>query len=72
MQFAPRGVTPAVVDRQIKRYREMSPSEKLALADALWDLAFEATKAGVRMRDTALGQSAVEIEALRLLRNAAD
>lgn len=72
MQFAPRGVMPAVVDRQIARYREMTASEKLALADSLWDLAFEAAKVGVRMRDPSMSDSAVASSARRLLRNATD
>ncbi len=60
----------SVFNRQLKRYREMSPAEKLAVADSLWDLAFEATKAGVRLRNRTLDEAAVETTALRLLRHA--
>jgi len=50
MHFPSEGVPPEVADRQARRYRAMSAAEKLSCADALWELAWDATKAGVRMR----------------------
>ena len=47
MRYAPRDVMPMVAERQAQRYREMSPSEKLALADSLWDLAWDAARAEI-------------------------
>jgi len=72
MRFHPRDVSPSVAERQALRYREMSPSEKLALADGLWDLAWNATVAGVRARRPALDVVGVEDEARQILRNASD
>lgn len=57
---------------QAQRYREMTPGEKLALADALWDLAREATIAGVRMRNPDFDDARVEEAARLMLRRAAD
>ncbi|MBA3889650.1 MAG: hypothetical protein H0X64_03890 [Gemmatimonadaceae bacterium] len=70
--FPPRDVRPEVAERQTLRYREMSPTSKLALADALWDLAWDATKAGVRQRQPHLDAAAVDAQARQILRNAAD
>jgi hypothetical protein len=72
MQYAPRGVTPIVAEQQARRYREMSPSEKLALADGLWDLAWDAAKAGVRWRRPEMDEASVEAEARKLLHDASD
>ena len=72
MRFPPRDVMPAVAERQVQRYREMSPTEKLVLADGLWDLAWMAAKAGVRLRNPALDDAAVEAQARTLLRDASD
>ena len=65
-------VIPAVAARQTAHYRAMSPSEKLVLADGLWDLAWDATTVGVRMRHPALDDAAVAACARRLLRDASD
>ena len=72
MPFSPPDVPSALTERQMQRYREMSPSEKLALADGIWDLAWDATKAGVRLRNPALDDAGVEAQARRLLRDASD
>ena len=72
MRFPPPDVQPNVALRQAQRYREMSPDQKLAIADHLWDLAWEAAKAGVRMRAPTLGDAAVEAQARQLLLDASD
>ncbi|MEP6763470.1 MAG: hypothetical protein ABJB66_04115 [Gemmatimonadaceae bacterium] len=71
-KFDQRDVMPEVAERQRLRYREMSPGEKLALADGLWDLAWDATKAGVRMRQPELNDNGVDDQARRLMQNASD
>jgi hypothetical protein len=50
----------------------MSAAEKLACADALWDLAWEATRAGVRMRHPELDEAAVTGAARAIFRSASD
>jgi hypothetical protein len=65
-------VSPEVADMQARRYRAMSPEEKLARADALWDLAWEATRVGVRMRHPDYDESAVTRAARVIFRRAAD
>ena len=72
MSFTPADVSPEVAELQVRRYRAMSPSEKLACADALWDLAWDATKVGVRMRHPEYTESAVVSAARKIFRNAAD
>lgn len=57
---------------QARRYREMSPAEKLARADALHDLAWEAASAGVRMRRPELDENAVQQAVRELYRHASD
>jgi hypothetical protein len=47
-------VSSDVAERQLTRYRQMTATEKLECADALWDLAWDATQAGVRMRHPGL------------------
>jgi hypothetical protein len=59
MKVLPPDVSPDVAERQLARYRQMTATEKLACADALWDLAWDATRAGVRMRHP--GLSATEV-----------
>lgn len=54
MLFPVRDVADVVAEHQAQRYRAMSPAEKLAQADALFDLAWDAAKAGVRMRQPTL------------------
>lgn len=71
-KFAPRHVSTIVVEMQTRRYREMSPAEKLALADRLWDLAWDATRAGIRMRRPELSETAVAAQARDLMRRAPD
>ncbi len=66
------GVKPEVAELQVRRYRAMSPDEKLAVADALWELAWDATKAGVRMRDPGLDESEVTRAARRIFYREAD
>ncbi len=72
MDYQSRDVSPEVARRQTERYREMSPAEKLALADSLWDLAWDATKAGVRMRHPELTDAEVQRAARAVLRSARD
>jgi hypothetical protein len=61
-----------VAELQAQRYRAMSPAEKLAQADALFDLAWDAVKAGVRMRHPEFDDAAVHHAARALFRRAAD
>lgn len=68
----PLPVSPVVSELQVRRYRAMSAAEKLARADALWDLAWEATKAGVRMRNPEYDEAAVTNAARVIFRSAAD
>lgn len=70
--FAPPAVDPTVAERQVQRYRTMSPADKLALADGLWDLAWSAAKAGVRLRNPTASDEDVEAEARALLLDASD
>jgi len=70
--FSPSSVMPEVASRQTRRYREMPPHEKLALADGMWDLALDATKAGVRMRRPDLDDAEVSVRARAILRDATD
>ncbi|MEP7001566.1 MAG: hypothetical protein ABI969_13860 [bacterium] len=72
MTYAMRDVRDDVARRQIERYRVMSPAEKLALADSLWDLVWDATKAGIRMRQPTLTEPEVERAASSQLRRAHD
>ncbi|MDQ6610980.1 MAG: hypothetical protein M3Y64_00995 [Gemmatimonadota bacterium] len=71
-KFDQRDLMPSVAERQRQRYREMSPGEKLAIADGLWDLAWDATKAGVRMRQPALSENGVADQARKLMHDASD
>ena len=59
MNVLPPDVSPDIADRQVARYRQMTATEKLACADALWDLAWDATQAGVRMRHPGLNATEV-------------
>jgi hypothetical protein len=68
----PDGVSPEVAQRQVARYRSMTAEEKLACADALWDLAWAATKAGVRMRHPEIDDRALVRDARAIIRLAAD
>ncbi len=61
-----------VAVRQALRYRQMSPDEKLVLADAIWDLAWEGVKAGVRLRHPAYDEATVNANARDVFRRAAD
>jgi len=70
--FLPADVSPEVAVRQVRRYREMSPAEKLALSDGLWDLALELAKAGVLMRAPELDEASALRRARELLRHASD
>ena len=72
MQYSPPDVPPALAARQNHRYREMTAAEKLTIADGIWDLVCEATKAGVRMRNPALDEATVEVQARTLIRDASD
>lgn len=65
-------VSDTVAELQAQRYRAMSPNEKLAKADALFDLAWDAIKAGVRMRHPDFDDAAVDRAARDLFRRAAD
>ena len=70
--FSTADVMPMIASLQTQRYREMSPIEKLAIADGMWELACEATKAGVRMRFPDLDDAAIAVRARAILREAAD
>lgn len=72
MNLSVPDVTSEVAARQALRYRQMSPDEKLALADGIWDLAWEAVKAGVRLRHPAFDEASVNATARDVLRRAAD
>ena len=72
MISAPDHVSPEVARRQAARFRAMTAAEKLACADALWELAWDAVKAGVRMRHPELDEIAVMREARAIFRSAAD
>ena len=50
----------------------MTPTEKLACADAIWDLAWDAVTAGVRLRHPDMDDAAVTVAARALFRAAAD
>jgi hypothetical protein len=50
----------------------MSPEQKLLRADALWDLAWELTRAGIRMRHPQYDEAAVTRAARTIFRSAAD
>jgi hypothetical protein len=70
MPYDSPDVAPDVAELQARRYRAMSPARKLALADALWELACDAARAGVRMRHPELDAPAVERAARAILRRA--
>lgn len=72
MSFRPPDVSPEVAELQVRRYRVMSPAEKLALADALWRVARDAIRAGVRMRHPELDEPAVDRATREIMRRAAD
>ncbi len=72
MPFSQVDVLPDVAERQAQRYREMTPAEKLARADAIWDLAWEAVTTGVRIRTPLLDDAGVTRTARELFRRAAD
>jgi len=72
MLYAPEGVSPEVIQLQVRRYREMSAAEKLACADALWELAWDATQAGIRLRNPAYDDAAVTRAARIAFNRAAD
>jgi hypothetical protein len=50
----------------------MTAAEKLACADALWDLVWDATKAGVRMRHPNIDDSALVRDARAIISRATD
>ncbi|CAN5908449.1 hypothetical protein BH11GEM2_BH11GEM2_13190 [soil metagenome] len=72
MTYAMREVSDDVARRLIERYRVMSPAEKLALADSVWDVAWDATKADMRMRQPTLSEPDMERAASSQLRRAHD
>ncbi len=72
MLFTAHDVSPEVAERQARRYRAMTPAEKLACADAIWDLAWDAVTTGVRLRQPDLDDVAVIQQARALFRRAAD
>lgn len=65
-------VSPEVAELQVRRYRSMSPAEKLAQADALWRVARDATRAGLRMRHPNLDEPAVDRAAREMMRRGTD
>jgi hypothetical protein len=70
MNFPPAGVAPEAAQRQLDRYRAMTPGQKLACADALWDLAWDATVAGARMRRPDADPASIIRDAREILRRA--
>ena len=50
----------------------MTAAEKLACADALWDLVWDATKAGVRMRRPDADENTIVHDARAILSRATD
>ena len=70
--FPTPDVSDTVAALQVRRYRAMSPAEKLAQADALFDVAWDAVKAGVRMRHPDFDDAAVHHAARALFRRATD
>ena len=72
MIFPPAGVSTDVAERQLGRYRSMTAAEKLACADALWDLVWDATKAGVRMRHPNIDDSGLVRDARAIISRATD
>ena len=72
MSFAAHDVSPEVEERQARRYREMTPAEKLACADVLCDLAWNAVTTGVRLRHPDADDRTVTKLARELFRRAAD
>lgn len=72
MTQVPSQVSPVVSELQARRYRAMSAAEKLACADALWDLAWDAMKVGVRMRHPEYDESTVTSAARAIFRSATD
>jgi hypothetical protein len=72
MPLAQLDVSPEVAALQAQRYRQMTPAEKLARADAIWELAWDAVTTGVRLRAPDLDAAAVTRTARALFRRAAD
>lgn len=72
MPYSSGGVSPDVAELQARRYRSMNAAEKLSCADALWELAWDATKAGVRMRRPDDDEAAVARAAHLIFDHAAD
>lgn len=72
MSVRVRDVSPEVAELQVRRYRGMSPAEKLALADALWRVARDAIKAGVQMRHPELDEPSADRAAREIMRRATD
>ncbi len=72
MIYPPAGVSADVAERQLARYRAMTAAEKLACADALWDLVWDATLAGIRMRHPDSDEDGIVHNARAILHRAAD
>lgn len=72
MHLLPREVSADVAHRQASRYREMTAAEKLACADALWDLAWDATRTGIRMRNPGFDEAEVTRAARIVFDDASD
>jgi len=72
MDFRAPGVSPDVALRQAERYRRMTPTQKLALADDLWRLSWDAVRAGIRLRHPTFDEATVEAHARVAFRRAAD
>jgi hypothetical protein len=70
--LAPLDVSSDVAERQARRYREMTPAEKLGRADAIWELAWDAVTSGVRLRNPEFDDASVTRTARELFRRAAD
>lgn len=72
MSFAAPHVSFEVAERQAARYRAMTPDQKLACADAIWDLVWDAVTAGVRLRQPEPDEVGVTRVARELFRRASD
>jgi hypothetical protein len=68
MTFDAPHVSAEVARRQAERYRAMTPDEKLACADAIWDLAWDAVTTGLRLRQPELDDATVVRVARELIR----
>ncbi len=72
MDYRAPDVSPDMAARQAERYRRMTPNQKLAIADDIWRLSWEAVRAGVRLRHPTFDEATVDAHARVIFRRAAD